>query len=119
MQRTGPRYLAVGNVVTAALLSCAPHAGSPRVETARGAPAAGDSAPKAATGTLTVTQLFAPGSLHAIPQKSLVDEPDVWDPTGTLVGHLATCEVWETATGLYRGALPPSVCAGWKRQETR
>ena len=121
MQRsgTGLRYLALGNLLTTALLSCAPHVAPKTVTPPRGAPAAGASVPAARPGTLVVTPIFAPGSLHAIPQKSLAIEPDVWDPTGAFVGRLATCEVWETATGHYRGALPPAVCAGWKSQETR
>ena len=121
MQRTSTRlrYLAPINLLSATLLSCASHGASIAAKTAHGAPAVGTSVPDAPPTTLQVTRVFAPGSLHAIPQKPLVLPPDAWDPTGTLVGHVATCEVWETATGLYRGALPPTVCAAWKRQEAQ
>lgn len=119
MQRPGARlrYLGLANLLSTALLSCGPHGASIAARTAHGAPGTGASVPEPPPSTPVVTRIFAPGSLHVIPQKSLVAEPDVWDPTGTFVGQLAACEVWETATGLYRGALPPTVCAAWKRQE--
>ena len=121
MQRSGKglRYLVASNLLTMGLLSCAPHAASKVVRTPRDAPPRGASVPAMPAGMLAAAQLFGPGSLHAIAQKPLEIAPDVWDPTGTFVGHGATCEVWETATGLYRGAFPPTVCARWKSQETQ
>ncbi len=79
-------------------------------------------APVAPAGARPVAVPFDPGSLHRIPQKPLTSPPDVWDPEGRSVGLYARgrnprCELWDVATGWYRGPVPPSVCAAWKAEE--
>ena len=89
-------YLRGFTLLSSALISCAPHAMPRAARTPHNATRVETAVPEMPVGTLAAS-LFDPGSLHAIPQKPLVTAPDAWDPTGTFVGHGATCEVWETS----------------------
>lgn len=69
----------------------------------------------AATVAEDASTIDAGGSLTVVPQKPLVGLPDAFEPSGALVGKRIKdrCDVWDVATGAYRGDFARGICDEW------